>query len=341
MTEIFTGAQPLVGGEIDPEAFHDRIDALDKSDVVDRVLIGYSSVWPHNHAVVPYALGRTSRFSPILAHRPGVMPPTAAARYFASLDVVSRGRLAINVVVGGSDKDLQREGDSLPKADRYRRATEYLDVVRRSWTSAEPFDHEGEFYSASGVSLQTRPYQGQVPIFMGGDSDDAVEFGAKHADLYMLWGEPLAGTEERIKRVNRAAEEHQRNMRYSINLRLFVAETDDQAWQLARAAEHEISEAQGTNRFLRSSKGDTSVGRQRALALTDEELHDDCFWTGLTKLLGGFANSQALVGSYDRVYSTLKSYRELGIDAFLFTTGVEAAWDPSIEEFVSEVKKGL
>ncbi|GLY86096.1 LLM class flavin-dependent oxidoreductase [Actinoallomurus iriomotensis] len=341
MLELFTGAQPLVGGETTPGLSEKRITDLDTAEVIDRVLIGYSSIWPHNHAVVPYALARTGHFSPIMAHRPGVMSPTAAARFFATLDVLARGRLALNVVVGGSDKDLMREGDGTPKADRYRRATEYLDIVRRAWTSPEPFDHHGEFYDVEGVNLQTRPYQGQVPIFMGGDSDDAVEFGAKHADLYMLWGEPIAGTRERMEKVRAAGSAHGREMRFSISLRLFVADTDELAWQAARAVESEIAAAQGTGAFLRSSKGDTSVGRQRALALTDEELHDDCFWTGLTKLLGGFANSQALVGSYDRVLDSLRRYRELGVDAFLVTTGAEASYDPSLGEFLAETKRAL
>jgi alkanesulfonate monooxygenase len=341
MLELFTGTQPLVGGETAPDLLEKRVADLDTAEVIDRVLIGYSSIWPHNHAVVPYALARTSHLSPIMAHRPGVMSPAAAARFFASLDVLARGRLALNVVVGGSDKDLRREGDSTPKADRYRRATEYLDIVRKAWTSPDPFDHHGEFYDVEGVNLQTRPYQGQVPIFMGGDSDDAVEFGAKHADLYMLWGEPIAGTRERMARVRAAASAHGREMRFSISLRLFVADTDEAAWQAARDVEREIEAAQGTGTFLRSSKSDTSTGRRRALALTGEELHDDCFWTGLTKLLGGFANSQALVGSYDRVLDSLRRYRELGIDAFLVTTGAEASYDPSLGEFLAETKRAL
>lgn len=341
MTELFTATQPLAGGETDLTGLHHRLDALDESRAIDRVLVGYSSIWPHNHATAPYILGRTQRVAPILAHRPGVMAPTLFARYLATLDVLAQGRLATNVVVGGSDKDLMREGDDLPKVDRYRRATEYLDVVRQAWTSEEPFDHHGEFFDVDAVHLQTRPFQGQVPVFMGGESDEAVEFGARHADLYMLWGEPLAGTKERIDRVDARATELGRKMKFSLSLRLFVADTDDAAWAAARVVEREVHDAQGTGRFLRSSRGDTSVGRQRAMALTDDELHDDCFWTGLTKLLGGFANSQALVGSYDRVLATLKAYSELGIDAFLVTTGSEAAWDPSLEEFLLQVKKEL
>ncbi|WP_040821750.1 LLM class flavin-dependent oxidoreductase [Nocardia jiangxiensis] len=339
MVEFFTGAQPLAADETDPDRMIERIHQLDRSEVIDRVLLGYSSTWPHNHATAPFALAVSEKFAPIVAHRPGVMPPVAAARYFATLDVLARGRLAINVVVGGSDKDLRRESDDLPKAERYRRAVEYLDVVRRTWTSTEPFDHHGEYYTAEAVKITTRPVQGQVPIFMGGESDDAVDFGARHADLYMLWGEPFAGTRERIERVGAAAEAYHRKIPFSLSLRLFLGDTDDDAWAQARAVERQIAENSG--RFLRSSSSDTSVGRQRALALTDEELHDDCFWTGLTKLLGGFANSQALVGTEERILDTLGTYRDLGIDAFLVTTGAEASWDPALEGFLARAKKEL
>ncbi|TVT61277.1 LLM class flavin-dependent oxidoreductase [Amycolatopsis rhizosphaerae] len=339
MVEFFTGLQPLEPSETGPDEMIARVRELDRSEVIDRVLVGYSSTWPHNHATAPFALALTEKFSPIVAHRPGVMPPVAAARYFATLDVLARGRLAINVVVGGSDKDLRRESDSLPKSERYRRAVEYLDVVRRTWASPEPFDHRGEYYTADAVKILTKPAQGQVPIFMGGESADAVDFGARHADLYMLWGEPFAGTKERVERVTAAAEGHGRNMRFSLSLRLFLGDTDDDAWAQARAAERQIAE--GSGRFLRSSSTDTSAGRQRALALTDEELHDDCFWTGLTKLLGGFANSQALVGTEERILNTLGTYRDLGVDAFLVTTGAEAAWDPGLESFLARAKKEL
>lgn len=341
MVQFFTGLQPIETGETTPDLMVSRIQELDRSEAIDRVLVGYSSTWPHNHATVPFALAMSEKFSPIVAHRPGVMAPVAAARYFATLDILARGRLAINVVVGGSDKDLRRESDDLPKAERYRRAIEYLDVVRRAWTETEPFDHHGEYYTAEAVRLLTKPVQGQVPIFMGGESADAVDFGARHADLYMLWGEPFSGTKERIQRVNAAAESYNRPMRFSLSLRLFVGDTDDEAWARARAVERRIAEASGTPTFLRSSSTDTSIGRQRALALTDQELHDDCFWTGLTKLLGGFANSQALVGTEERILDTLGKYRELGVDAFLVTTGAEAAWDPSLEDFLARAKKEL
>ncbi|GAB3158348.1 LLM class flavin-dependent oxidoreductase [Amycolatopsis stemonae] len=341
MVDFFTGLQPLEPGETDPAGLAERVRALDASEAIDRVLVGYSSIWPHNHATAPYLLAMTEKFSPIVAHRPGVMAPVAAARYFATLDVLARGRLAINVVVGGSDKDLRRESDDTPKSERYERAIEYLDLVRRTWTEPSSFDHHGRFFTADNVKILTRPVQGEVPIFMGGESDAAVDFGARHADLYMLWGEPFAGTRERVARVRAAAENYARPMAFSLSLRLFLGETEDDAWAKARAVERQIADAQGGHAFLRSSATDNSVGRQRALALTDEELHDTCFWTGLTKLLGGFANSQALVGTEEQILDTLGTYRDLGIGTFLVTTGAEAGWDPALEDFLLRAKKEL
>jgi alkanesulfonate monooxygenase len=205
MINLFTGMQPLEVGETSSAALSDRVRRLGESAVIDRVLVGYSSIWPHNHATAPFLLALSDKISPIVAHRPGVMSPVAAARYFATLDVLAEGRLAINVVVGGSEKDLRREGDYTPKAERYQRAIEYLDVMKRTWADPESFDHHGHYYDADAVKILARPVAGHVPIFMGGESDDAVDFGARHADLYMLWGEPLAGTRERVDRVRRRA----------------------------------------------------------------------------------------------------------------------------------------
>ncbi|RRQ25536.1 LLM class flavin-dependent oxidoreductase [Rhodococcus sp. Eu-32] len=341
MVDIFTGLQPLEIGETDPALLIERAYQLNASEAIDRVLVGYSSIWPHNHATAPFLAALTDKLSLIVAHRPGVIDPAAAARYFATLDVLSGGRLAINLVTGGSDKDLHREGDYLPKSERYARASEYLDVMKAAWSTTAAFDHNSRYYKAERIHPLIQPLNKHVPIFMGGESDDAVDFGASHADLYMLWGEPLDGTAQRIERVREAATKYSRPIEFSLSLRLFVGDTDEAAWDAARAVENTILGAQGTTKFLRSSSTDVSVGRNRQLALTEEELHDDCFWTGLVKLLGGFANSAALVGTEDRILESLAKYRDLGISAFLITTGAEAAWDPSLENIARRMKKEL
>lgn len=176
---------------------------------------------------------------------------------------------------------------------------------------------------------------------MGGDSEQAIDFGARHADMYMLWGEPLAGTAERIESVRQAITKYDRPLEFSLSLRIFLGETDDAAWEAAHAAEQVIVESAGTGLIPHSSRTDASVGRARQLASAEEELHDDGFWTRLVTLLGGFANSAALVGTPDRVLESLARYRDLGVDAFLLTTGPCCIWDPDIEEFARRVKHEL
>ncbi|GAA3311575.1 LLM class flavin-dependent oxidoreductase [Streptomyces cinereospinus] len=341
MVQIFTTDNPLHPGESQLSDLVTRAQALEASEAVDAVLVGYSSTWPHNQVTAPYLFAATERLSLIVAHRPGVMAPTAAARYFATLDALSGGRLALNVVVGGADKDLRREGDALPKTDRYQRATEYLDVMKRAWSEQASFDHHGTYYQAERVRHDLRPANGHIPVFMGGESEDAVQFGATHADRYMLWGEPLAGTAERIARVTEAAAAHGRTPSFSLSLRLFIADTDEEAWRQARAAEQAVKEASGSRAILRSASTDTSVGRERQLAATAQDVHDDCFWTGLVSLLGGFANTAALVGTPERVMRSLAAYRNLGVDAFLLTGGIYGIWEPALEDFAARVKREL
>ncbi|MFC9902935.1 LLM class flavin-dependent oxidoreductase [Rhodococcus sp. NPDC127593] len=341
MVQIFSVANAMPFNEAAVDKLEKSTRELDGSQALDRVLVGYSSIWPHNHAYAPYMLANSERLGLIVAHRPGVMDPAAAARYFSTLDVVSRGRIAINMVSGGSEKDLHREGDYTEKTARYERAIEYLDVMRQAWADPEAFDHDGKYYKEERVKQLVRPVNGQVPIYMGGESDEAIDFGARHADLYMLWGEPLAGTRERIQRVQAAATTYGRAPQFSLSLRLFLGETDDLAWEAARRAENEILEAQGTHTFLRSSSTDASVGRERQLAYAQEELHDDCFWARLVSLLGGFANSAALVGTPDRIMKSLRQYRDLGVGAFLLTTGTEPKWTPELDDFLARVKREL
>src|SRR6202166_924302 len=105
----------------------------------DRVLIGYASSQPDGTQVAAYAAAHTERLSFLVAHRPGFIAPTLAARTFATLDEFSGGRIAVHIITGGSDGEQRRDGDYLAKDERYARTDEYLDIMKLAWTSAEPF----------------------------------------------------------------------------------------------------------------------------------------------------------------------------------------------------------
>ena len=84
----------------------------------------------------------TERLGVMLAHRPGFVAPTLAARTLATIDQLSRGRASVHIISGADDVEQRRDGDFLDKSERYARSDEYVGLLRLLWTSDAPFDHE-------------------------------------------------------------------------------------------------------------------------------------------------------------------------------------------------------
>src|SRR5215831_9654400 len=122
----------------------------------DRVLIGYFSDAPDGFLVGAHAASVTERLGFLLAHRPGFVAPPVAARKLATLDQLSQGRLAVHIIAGGSDDDQAKDGDWTDHAGRYRRAAEYITLLRRVLTEPRPFDHDGELYRTRATYAEIR-----------------------------------------------------------------------------------------------------------------------------------------------------------------------------------------
>src|SRR5258708_35573195 len=193
----------------------------------DRVLIGYFSDASDGFLVGAHAAAVTERLGFLLAHRPGFVAAPLAARKLATLDQLSGGRLAVHIIAGGSDADQAKDGDWTDHEARYRRAGEYISLLRRTWTEPAPFDHEGEFYRTRGTYSEIRCRQlPHIPIYGGGGSDDAIRALAPHVDVFMLWGEPLKETAVFMERVRRGAALSRRNPRFSLSDRPILAAAD-------------------------------------------------------------------------------------------------------------------
>jgi alkanesulfonate monooxygenase len=284
----------------------------------DRILVAHSSATPDGFVVADQVLNATSRLGVLLAHRPGFVAPTYAARTFATLDAFHPGRIALHVITGGDDADQARDGDISDKVSRYRRTDEFLTVLRREWTATEPFDYDGEFYHVKGARSALRPPEGGIPVYFGGASADAVRVGGKHADVYAFWGEPLAGIAERIAQVRAAAAPVGRSPRFSVSLRPIPADTEEQAWQRARDILELTRERAGEVRKLFNLDASEAEGSQRLLGYAAQgEVHDKRLWTAIAKETGALGNSTALVGSYEQVAEALLDYVALGVSTLL------------------------
>lgn len=309
--------QPL-GAAVDP-AYVRQFAQAHEAAGFDKVLVGYFSNGAEGAVVSSFIAAATQRLGILLAYRPGVIAAPLAARQLATLDQFSEGRLALNVISGGSDTDQQRDGDFLTHDQRYARTDEYLSILKRLWTESAPVDHEGEFYRFKGASTHVRTHQQpHIPVYFSGASPAAIEVAAKHADTYMLWGEPVDDFAAHVQHVRAAARAQGRTPGFSVSFRPIVADTEEQAWARAREILERIRENRARLGLPLHDHAPANAGSQRLLAAAQRgEVLDERLWMGVARLTGAQWNSTALVGTPEQVAQALGRYYEKGATTLL------------------------
>ena len=160
----------VIGGGIDPDYIVQFARAHEESGF-DKALVGYTSTSADGFAVAMHAAAHTTKLGYLIAHRPGFLSPTLAARKVATIDHITKGRIALHIISGGGDAEQRRDGDFLDHDSRYRRSGEFMHLLRRVWTEDEPFDHEGEYYRVEQAWSDLKCYQQpHVPLYFGGAS---------------------------------------------------------------------------------------------------------------------------------------------------------------------------
>jgi FMN-dependent oxidoreductase (nitrilotriacetate monooxygenase family) len=184
--------------------------------------------------------------------------PFHVARTIASIDHLSGGRSAWNVVTSTTDKSaLNFSRERLNEHDlRYEIANEFVDVVRGLWDTwdegaivadkstgtfldsakVRPLNHTGRFYSVRGPLNIARCPQGHPVIIQAGGSPPGQELSARTADLVfsVVNGDPVAakaaydGLKQRVVKHGRDPEE----VRILPGVMPIIGETNEQAKEL-------------------------------------------------------------------------------------------------------------
>ncbi len=249
----------------------------------------------------------------LLAIRCGELWPPQLARQLASLDRMLGGRLCVNII----SSDLP--GAPLESGPRYRRTTEIIEILRVLLAGRE-LHHDGEFFR-----LDLKPPSaatGRVPPFyFGGLSEDARECAAKGADVYLMWPDTMPAVASIVDDMRAQAAAHGRTLRFGYRVHVVVRETErearDAATRLLSRLDAETGEA------IRQKSLDTqSVGVRRQAELRDAAMANDGYveenlWTGIARARSGCG--AAIVGDPDQVLAKLRSYQDLGIEAFILS----------------------
>lgn len=271
-------------------------------------------------AVASAMLPLTQRLKFLVAIRPGIISPTAAARLTATVDRLSEGRLLINVVTGGDPAEAEGDGVFLSHDERYVATVEFLRVWR-GVLAGETVTFSGKYVSVRGAKVLYPPVQRpHPPLYFGGSSPAAHDLAAEHVDVYLTWGEPPADVAAKLAEMKRRASALGRRLRFGIRLHVIVRETTEEAWKsaddlLRYVDEGTIAAAQAA--FARLD----SEGQRRMSALHQgrrENLEvSPNLWAGVGLVRGGAGT--ALVGSAEIVAQRMLEYRELGIETFILS----------------------
>lgn len=165
----------------------------------------------------------------VTAVQPGFKQPGAVAKMAASISALRPDAFGISVVAGWWRQEVEAYGDVwLPHHERYARAGEFLDLVRRYWTEPK-FDYRGRYYSATAAVLEPRPNP-LPPVFIAGESDSAIALAARAGDYLFINGdqpERVARLASKVKRL--AAEQYGRNVKVALSALAVLGDTSKQA----------------------------------------------------------------------------------------------------------------
>ena len=203
----------LESGKFHMAFFDDRLamPGIYGGSVADAVRLGARPVKLDLSVVLGVVAGATARIGLGATYSTTYYSPFHVARTFATLDHLSGGRAAWNVVTSVNDSEAQNYGlkEHLAHDARYDRADEFLEATTGLWDTweddalvldrargyfADPdkvheLNYEGEWFSVRGPLTVPRSPQGRPLLMQAGSSGRGREFAARWAEL-IFSGDP-------------------------------------------------------------------------------------------------------------------------------------------------------
>src|SRR4029077_19590097 len=246
----------------------------------------------------------------VTSHAPTIHP-LVAAKQTATIDIISNGRLGINVVGGWNRPEIEMFGAALREHDqRYDYLAEWLCVIKRLWRSNEEFDHHCEFFNViRGISIPKPVQRPRPPIMNAGLSDRGRLFACEHADMCFigLRSETLEGIRDEVEAYRRTARE-----RFGREVQVWTPTTVVQR-ETQKEADDYLEYFAVTHRDQESVNGLISIAAPEVRNMPPE------VWEAMrTRFAAGFGGFP-LVGTTERIFEKLNMLSSAGLDGVLLT----------------------
>lgn len=282
-------------GEGPDESYRFALDVVREAESAgfDSTLIAQRYLGPDLDAwILASALAAQTRTIEIMpAVHPGIVLPQLVAKFGASLDRISGGRAAVNIVNGwwAEEFDIYGNGSwSDDAAVRGRRLDEFVRVVKGLWTET-PFTFEGEFFRFKNGRLPTTPRtRPHPPLYAASRSGPGKDSIAKHCDVWFAAYKPgyrnfeqnIAGVARDVADLNEAARSYGRKLRYGLSTHMICCDT--------------VAEAEAQADALEAYGATSRIALVPALAL-----------------------GAGLVGTPEMIADRIHRYRDLGIELLM------------------------
>lgn len=295
--------------------------------IATRFVAGYSAVNQLEALTLASALAPvTNKIKLIVAVLPGLWHPGVFAKAISTLDHISNGRAAINVVSGWFKDEYYAYGIPwLDHDERYRQSEEFIHILKDLWTK-KTTTFKGDFYRINHAPLQPKPIQQpHPPIFQGGNSKAARKMAAKASDLYFMNGNTLEGLKKQIDEVRQLASEQGRTVKFGVNGFVIVRDSEEEAKQILREiiANADVQAVEGFRQQVKNAGKSTleGIGMWANSNFEDLVQHNDGFKTGL-------------IGTPDQVSDRIIELKKIGVDLVL--TGF-LHYDEELKQFGEKV----
>lgn len=235
-------------------------------------------------------------------HMP-LIHPVMAAKSVATIDHISGGRFALNVVAGWNSHDFAMLGhEQREHEDRYAVAGEWMEYIERIWTEQEPFDFDGKFYQGKGVLSQPKPLQSPRPVVMSaGSSPTGQKFARRWADINFAAIEKLEDAPAIVAQAKKAALEIGREVKVYTSAWIVCRDTEQEALDYVKYVIEEqgdyVSAGAVINEMTKNSLSIEAFSRQKIAERS---------------MAGFFA--LPLVGTAEQIVEKMKVIADAGID---------------------------
>ncbi|HKV04799.1 MAG TPA: LLM class flavin-dependent oxidoreductase [Candidatus Acidoferrales bacterium] len=257
-------------------------------------------------------LAQATRYSAVFAtsHAPTVHP-IVVAKQSATIDAISNGRFALNVVGGWNRREFDMFGINLMEHDRrYVYLAEWVEVLRKLWTHPGEFDHDSEFFHMKGAISHPQPVQqGGVPIMNAAMSPAGIRFSAQHSDIGLigLRGNSVEEWRPQVEDYKRTArEEFCREIQIWTNVSVVQRETQKAAEDYLRRYSEELVDVEALDSIMET------ISKENNVPMGSPQL---AFMR--TRMARGAGHP--VVGTAQRIAEELDAISKAGIDGVIMT----------------------